>query len=379
MTERRSQSQAVELPPPALEIARDALAEIALAGMSGSGQESEEGMRDWHARRAWDFIAIAARAKTKIDAAIAQDRAARAQGAGEAVAVNDAWERALETAARACEKLAEERFNDHGTREPDTGACYYGGRVQDEYETRDEEDDECAKAIRALATPKNNSPRFSNIFCSQCGRDFGPGEHGYSHCENHAAAPTIPQAAEVPGFVLVPRVLTEKMLKAGGDACLNAGKAEEIALQAAWRYMLAAAPTPTASAACPHGDRFCPCPDGDTCHYEGANPLPAPKAEGEAAKARCDAQDALYAKAGNEWQDIWLANGCDKKTPHEWFAIGVEWAATQPPSEVDRTREGGDVVACLKCGVHPESAMAKWTVCSRGDCPSGTTTSEGAK
>lgn len=53
-----------------LTIARDALEEIALAGMSGSGQESEEGMRDWHARRAWEFIGIAARAKTAIDAAL---------------------------------------------------------------------------------------------------------------------------------------------------------------------------------------------------------------------------------------------------------------------------------------------------------------------
>lgn len=41
---------------------RDALEEIALAGMSGTGMESEEGMRDWHARQAWKFIGIAARA-----------------------------------------------------------------------------------------------------------------------------------------------------------------------------------------------------------------------------------------------------------------------------------------------------------------------------
>lgn len=27
--------------------------------------------------------------------------------------------------------------------------------------------------------------RFQNVFCSQCGQDFGPGEHGFSHCENH--------------------------------------------------------------------------------------------------------------------------------------------------------------------------------------------------
>jgi hypothetical protein len=32
------------------------------------------------------------------------------------------------------------------------------------------------------ATP----PRFSRTFCSSCGREFGPGNHGFSHCENHA-------------------------------------------------------------------------------------------------------------------------------------------------------------------------------------------------
>ena len=26
---------------------------------------------------------------------------------------------------------------------------------------------------------------FQNTFCSQCGQEFGPGDHGYSHCENH--------------------------------------------------------------------------------------------------------------------------------------------------------------------------------------------------
>jgi nitroreductase len=41
---------------------REALEEIALAGMSGSGQESEEALQAWHARQAWKFIAIAARA-----------------------------------------------------------------------------------------------------------------------------------------------------------------------------------------------------------------------------------------------------------------------------------------------------------------------------
>ena len=55
----------------ALRAAIDALEEIALAGMSGSGQESEEGMRDWHARQAWKFIGIAARALEPARAALA--------------------------------------------------------------------------------------------------------------------------------------------------------------------------------------------------------------------------------------------------------------------------------------------------------------------
>lgn len=52
-------------------LALDALEEIALAGMSGTGQESEEGMRAWHARRAWEFIAIAARARDEVRTALA--------------------------------------------------------------------------------------------------------------------------------------------------------------------------------------------------------------------------------------------------------------------------------------------------------------------
>ena len=63
----------------ALSIATDALDEIALAGMSGTGQESEEAMRDWHARQAWKFIGIAARAKSAIDAAIAAHAAAKGE------------------------------------------------------------------------------------------------------------------------------------------------------------------------------------------------------------------------------------------------------------------------------------------------------------
>lgn len=27
--------------------------------------------------------------------------------------------------------------------------------------------------------------RFANVSCSQCGREFGPGDSGYSHCKDH--------------------------------------------------------------------------------------------------------------------------------------------------------------------------------------------------
>lgn len=54
----------------AMQQAMEALEEIALAGMSGSGQESEEGMRAWHARQAWKFIGIAARALDPLRAAL---------------------------------------------------------------------------------------------------------------------------------------------------------------------------------------------------------------------------------------------------------------------------------------------------------------------
>ena len=28
-------------------------------------------------------------------------------------------------------------------------------------------------------------PKFENVYCSQCGQEFGPGDHGYSSCEDH--------------------------------------------------------------------------------------------------------------------------------------------------------------------------------------------------
>ena len=35
--------------------------------------------------------------------------------------------------------------------------------------------------------------KFPEVFCSQCGEGFGPGDNGFSHCESHAGLfPTEP-------------------------------------------------------------------------------------------------------------------------------------------------------------------------------------------
>ena len=31
-------------------------------------------------------------------------------------------------------------------------------------------------------------PKYAETFCSQCGRSCGPGDHGYSHCDQHPGA-----------------------------------------------------------------------------------------------------------------------------------------------------------------------------------------------
>lgn len=46
-------------------------------------------------------------------------------------------------------------------------------------------------AITSESATQVKAARFENVSCSQCGRDFGPGEHGFSNCHDHAA-PTEP-------------------------------------------------------------------------------------------------------------------------------------------------------------------------------------------
>ena len=35
--------------------------------------------------------------------------------------------------------------------------------------------------VQSTKTP----PMFAQVFCSQCGQEFGPGYHGFSHCTDH--------------------------------------------------------------------------------------------------------------------------------------------------------------------------------------------------
>ena len=37
-----------------------------------------------------------------------------------------------------------------------------------------------------MSDEKQRVPRFAATYCSQCGEELGPGDHGVSHCGDHA-------------------------------------------------------------------------------------------------------------------------------------------------------------------------------------------------
>lgn len=51
-------------------------------------------------------------------------------------------------------------------------------------------------AVPSQPSLTKKEPRFTETYCSQCGAEFGPGDAGFSHCEDHAASPAAPEAAE---------------------------------------------------------------------------------------------------------------------------------------------------------------------------------------
>lgn len=43
--------------------------------------------------------------------------------------------------------------------------------------------------VRPDGVKTSVAPRFDKTYCSQCGGEFGPGDQGYSHCEDHDPPP----------------------------------------------------------------------------------------------------------------------------------------------------------------------------------------------
>lgn len=57
--------------------------------------------------------------------------------------------------------------------------------------------DDAINAYEELKLAVANNPadipryKYGETFCSQCGGEFGPGNKGFSHCENHKHLPRI--------------------------------------------------------------------------------------------------------------------------------------------------------------------------------------------
>ncbi len=63
--------------------------------------------------------------------------------------------------------------------------------VAHEQKLSSDEKGESDRATKAATDPAGDAPqgettfKFENVSCSECGQEFGPGDHGFSHCENH--------------------------------------------------------------------------------------------------------------------------------------------------------------------------------------------------
>ena len=45
--------------------------------------------------------------------------------------------------------------------------------------------------LRWQETVDRSGMKFAQTHCSQCGEGFGPGNHGFSHCEDHKGIPIV--------------------------------------------------------------------------------------------------------------------------------------------------------------------------------------------
>ena len=47
------------------------------------------------------------------------------------------------------------------------------------------------KVAASVSVPSAATAKFARTACSQCGREFGPGDHGYSQCSSHRGVYSI--------------------------------------------------------------------------------------------------------------------------------------------------------------------------------------------
>lgn len=89
--------------------------------------------------------------------------------------------------AREC--IAEDRdslYETHRNPVTDTVNDVFGLSAIADYDAVLDAIDAAISRAEAADKPESiSAPKFAVTGCSQCGQEFGPGDHGYSHCENH--------------------------------------------------------------------------------------------------------------------------------------------------------------------------------------------------
>ena len=68
---------------------------------------------------------------------------------------------------------------------------------------------------------------------------------------------------------------------------------------------------------CPSGDKNCPCPDGDMCHYEGPNPMTPPM---KSMEARLTTTQEALDQYGEHEKECDCANICGH-SPDEGYSV----------------------------------------------------------
>ncbi len=64
-----------------------------------------------------------------------------------------------------------------------TGCVFIGIEIKKGISVQDHESYK-ARRIKDVIRERDKQ-KFTNVWCSNCGKDFGPGDHGFSHCDSH--------------------------------------------------------------------------------------------------------------------------------------------------------------------------------------------------